>query len=427
MLLALAILVWPATGSAQNIQTYFPSGVSGYDQGLGVTVLSRLRPLYETPSLRVGGFNVSSNLDDSLSYNSNVNGTPGSGSWGNRTSASVSVDSDWSRNNLDATLGVSHNQWFSFPDESETDWNVGLAGGYTIGDDSLQAAYSHQISHQIGVSIGTVTSETPVLDQTDSAHLGYVVNLSRFTITPDISISAYRYGTATVLGVPLNEQFLDRNVVAAGITTRYSMNDEGGLLAVMRGVTSNFTTPAPGQPSNNSKSIQFLGGLDYQAKGVWRYRLLVGVEVREFQSAQYPTHIGPIAEGSVIWTPTDLTTLTATLLREIEDPQSAGTNGYSLTQANLVLDHEFMRNVFLQAHGRVQYAQYLQTGGGTQTGLGIGGSVSWLLNRRVRLSLGYDFNQITGSSNGINALNQYTSQSSEFTQQQVALTVHFAL
>jgi hypothetical protein len=427
MLASLAALAWPAIGKAQNIQTYFPSGVSGYDQGLGVTVLSRLRPLYETPNVRVGSFIISPNLDESVFHNSNVNGTPGSGSWGNRTSASVSAGSDWSRDNLDASIGVSHNQWFSFPGESTTDWNFGLAGGYTIGNDSLQAAYSHQTSHQIGVSIGTVTSETPVLNQTDSAHLGYTVNLSRFAITPDLSVSAYRYGTATVLGVPLNEQFLDRNVVAAGVTTRYSMSDEGGLLAVLRGVTSNFVTPAPGQLSNNSKSILLLGGLDYQAKGVWRYRLLVGMEVREFQASQYPTHTGPIAEGSVIWTPTDLTTLTGTLSRVIEDPQSAGTNGYTFTQANLVLDHEYRRNIFLQVHGGVQYAQFLQTGGGTQTGFNTGGSVSWLLNRRIRLSLGYDFTLLTGSSGSINSLNQATVTSSQFRQQQVGLTVHLAL
>lgn len=329
MLASLALLAWPLTGRAQNIETYFPTGTFGYDQELGVTVLSRARPLYETPSVHVGSFIVSPNLDNSLSYNSNVNGTPGSGSWGNRTSASVSVGSDWSRDNLDASLGVSHNQWFSFPDESETDWNIGLAGGYTIGNGSLQAGYSHQTSHQIGVSIGTVTSETPVLDQTNSAHLGYPANFSRFAITPDLSVSAYKFGTATVLGVPLNEQFLDRDVVAAGVTTRYSMSDEGGLLGVLRGITSNFTTSVPGQPSNNSKSILLLGGLDYQAKGVWRYRLLLGVEVREFQSSQYPTHTGPIAEGSVIWTPTELTTLTGTISRAIEDPQSAGTNGYT--------------------------------------------------------------------------------------------------
>ena len=427
MLGKLVVVAWPAKSEAQNIQTYFPSGIAGYDKELGVTVLSRLRPLYDTPEVRIGGFVVSPDLDQALFYNSNVNGDPNSASWGSRTSASVLASSDWVRDSLGASIGFSHNQLFAFPDESYTDWNVGLAGGYTIGDGLLQAAYSHQTYHQIGVNIGTVTSETPVEDQIDTVHLGYTSNFSQFTITPDLSASAYRFGTATVSGIPQNQRFLDRNVIAGGVTGRYSMNDQGGLLVVLRGITSNFANQLPGQPSNDSKSMLLLGGIDYQAKGVWRYRLLVGVEVRTFQAAQFPTHTGPIVEGSVIWTPTELTTVTGTLSREIEDPQTAGTNGYTLTQARLVVDHEFLPNIFAQMRGGVQYAQYLQKGGGSQTGLDFGARVTWLLNRKLRLSLDYNFTGITGNGSSVNSFNQSPTTTSQFKQSLVALTLHFAL
>jgi hypothetical protein len=426
-LVGLAVLALPAKVQAQEIQSYFPSGVFGYDQELGVTVLSRARPLYETPGVRVGSFVVSPSLDEALFYNSNVNGTPGSASWGSRTSASVSAGSDWSRNSLNTSIGVSHNQLFELPGESYTDWNVGLAGGYTIGDSMLQAAYSHQTYHQIGVNIGSVTSETPIQNQTDSADLNYTFNIGRFAITPDLSASAYQFGNATVLGATLNQKFLDRNVVAGGVTTRYSLNDEGGVLAVLRGDTTDYISPQRGQPSDNSKSVLLLGGLDYQAKGVWRYRLLAGVEVREFQAPQYPTHTGPMVEGSVIWTPTELTTVTGTVSRRLEDPLTGGTNGFSLTQANFVVDHELRRNVFLQLRGDAQYAQFLQSGGGTQSGFGIGGGVTWLLNRRIRLSFEYDFTSVTGSSRSVNSLGQTTSTNNLTTQSQVALLLHFAL
>lgn len=423
----LAISAWPSVSEAQNIQMYFPSGTTGYDRELGITVLSRLHPLYETPSLHVGSFVVIPSFDESLFYNSNVNGIPGSSSWGSRTSGSLGVRSDWDRNSLAASLGFSHNQFFSFPNESFTDWNVGLAGGYTIGDGSIQAGYAHQTYHQIGVSIGTISSTTPVQNQVDSAHLDYTLNFSRFTVVPDISISAYRYGTATVLGVPLNQQFLDRDVFAGGVTTRYSMSDVGSLLLVARGLASDFVSPTPGQPSNNSDSFLLLGGFDYQAKGVWRYRLLAGVEVRTFQASVYPTHTGPIIEGSVIWTPTELTTLTGTLSRTIEDPQTVGTNGYTLTQGQLVVDHELRRNVFLQMRGSVQYAQYLQTGGGSQAGFSGGGRATWLLSRRLRLSADYTFTKITGSSTSLGSFNQSIATGGQFTQSLLTITLHLAL
>ncbi len=92
-------------------------------------------------------------------------------------------------------------QLLSLPNDNYTDWNVGLNGGYTIGDSMLQAAYSHQTYHQIGANIGSVTSETPIGNQTDSADLSHTFDVGRFAITPDLSASAYRFGNASVPGV----------------------------------------------------------------------------------------------------------------------------------------------------------------------------------------------------------------------------------
>lgn len=195
------VSAWPATAAAQNIPLYFPSGVGGFDQGIGVTVLSRLRPLYETSGIHADGFVINPALDQSLFYNSNVTGTAGSGSWGERTSASVSATSDWERNRLGGTIGVSNNQFLALPNDAYTDWNVGIGGGYTINDSLLEAAYSHQLYHQVGVVIGATTSQTPVRDQTDTAHSDYTFNFGPYSITPDVSVSDYRYGTATVQGV----------------------------------------------------------------------------------------------------------------------------------------------------------------------------------------------------------------------------------
>lgn len=412
---------------AQAILSYFPSGNAGYDQELGVTVLSRARPLYEPPGIRVGSFVVRPNLDQALLYNSNVNGIVGSGSWGTSTAGSVSANSDWARNSLAASVGFDHNQFFSFPHESYTDWNVGIAGGYTIDQSLLSAAYSHQAYYALGNTLGATRTQTPTLDQIDSAQVGYTFKLSTLSITPTASASAYRYGVSTVLGHQLNQRFLDRNVLAVGVDSRYSLSDEGALLVVMRGASSNFVNRQPGQPSDNSNSFQLLAGLDYQAQGPWRYSLLVGMEVRAFQASQFATRVAPIVEGSVTWTPTGLTTLTGTVSRAIEDPQSAGTNGFIATQAGLVVDHELLPNVFLEARGSGEIVEFLQNGGGQQTQLSAGAGASWLVSRNVRLALNYDYTSQTGGSAAATPLNPATLTTAPFRQSVIALTLHLAL
>jgi hypothetical protein len=416
---------WSTPGRAQNIQSYFPSGTAGYDQQLGVTVLSRLRPLYEPEGIRVGGFMVFPRADQSLFYNSNVTGNPGSDSFGSRTSASIAAGSDWVRNSLNASASVDRHQFFSSKIDGYTDWNVGVAGGYTIGKSQLMLAYSHQSYTQLGTNIGEIPSETAVADQIDSVRTNYTFNFGRIAITPDVSATAYRFGTATVLGVPFSQEFLDRNVIAGGVTGRFSMSDQGGLLVAVRAVSSDFINPQPGQPSNDSTSFLLLGGIDFQPQGVWRYRLLIGLESRIFAFSQFKTHTAPIIEGSVIWTPSGVTTVTGVISRAIEDPQSAGTHGYDLTQARVVVDREVTRNLFLQARGGIQFAQYLQAG--TQTNLTIGGGATWLLNRSMRLSLDYDFTAQTGASHPETVSNLGTLTSGQYNRSFLALTLHLAL
>ena len=43
---------------------------------------------------------------------------------------------------------------------------------------------------------------------------------------------------------------------------------------------------------------------------VWRYRLLLGWEQREFAATAYATHGAPVAEGELIWSPSGMDTVT---------------------------------------------------------------------------------------------------------------------
>lgn len=424
-LAGVSLLPWPASLHAQGIGSYFQSGIPGFDQQLGVTVQSRLRPLYSTPGIDIDGFNVRPRLDQSVLYNTNPAGTSGPGSWVSHTSAGVSANSLWTRNSLGITAGVDNFEYFSLPTLDHTNWNIGVGGGYTIGDSQLALIYSHQTSYQIGTSIGTVQSETPLQIQTDTVDLNYAFDFGRFTVTPDVSASSNRFGTATVLGVSLNQNYLDRNALSGGVTTRFSLSEEGGLLLVMRGTDNKFPNPLAGTPTNDSENFMLLGGLDYQAEGVWRYRLLAGVELSTFAAAQYSSDTSPVVQGSVIWTPTGVLTVTGTLSRSVQAPQSGGTNGFILTSANVVGDYELKRNILLQGRGGFQYVQYLQAG--TQTNFTFGASVSWLLNRKMRLSFDYDRTEQSGISGFSTPSNLNTLTTGSYNQSIVGLTLHLAL
>ncbi len=108
-----AVLLGPRHAWPQYVPDYFPTGVPGYNQEMGVTVVTRVRPLYTEPGVRLGGFLFYPRLTQSLGYNSNVAGThEGPGSWLVETNPSLQVQSDWSRNSLGASVSLDN---FRYP------------------------------------------------------------------------------------------------------------------------------------------------------------------------------------------------------------------------------------------------------------------------------------------------------------------------
>jgi hypothetical protein len=413
---------------AQYLQTYFPTTVPGYDQELGVTVLSRQRPLYEQPGIRAGGFLTKLGLDEGLGYNSNVLGTQsGSGSWVLQTAPSLSANSEWSRNSLGINLTVDNFQYWNTPLQSHTDATASIGGGYTIGRHDLTLAYSHLSLHQSPGDFGSVPSDSFVHYQVDDVRSDYTFDYGRFSFTPNVDARVYYFNTATIQGVRTSQTYRNRDVLSGGVTTRYALSDLRSLVLVLQGANSHFLQPAAGQPIYDSTSVMALGGLDYQASGVWRYQLLAGWEVREFQSPQFKTHSAPIVEGSAIWTPSGQTTVTGLLSRTIEDTVAEGTAGYVYTNAQLTVDHEYLRNVLLQGRAGVQLAQYLQAGT-TQTGFALGASVSWLLNRNMRLTADYDFTSRTGaSSTALGTPSIPAMSTGSYDRNLMLITLHFGL
>ena len=395
---ALVLAAFPA--HAQYIESFFQPTVPGFDRQAGVTVLSRLRPLYEQPGIRLGSFVANGSLDERVGFDSNITGIKGGPSSALvRTTPQVSAVSDWSRNRLGVSAGLDNYSYLSASKQDYTNYNASIGGGYTIGRHDLNVGYSHLRLHQLGTDIGAIATSTPIAYDVDAIRGDYTFDAGRFSFIPNVDARLYQFGTGVVGGQPTSQSYRDRTVLTGGVTTRYELSDQRSALLIVQGSSSHYVRPQPGATSNNSKTVLMLAGIDYQATGPWRYRLLVGGEVRDFESPRFSTRAAPVVVASLIWTPTGLTTLTGTVRREIEDVQAEGTAGYTYTTVQLIADHELRRNVLLQGRSSFQAAEYLQ-GGGSSTSVTVGGGATWLVNRRLRVYADYDFTRQTGSGGG---------------------------
>ena len=417
----LLLLIIASPAIAQNFDTYFAEGVPGYDLGRGVTVKSRLRPLFEPPGVRAGAFMLHPVLEEAAGYDTNVLGsTRPSGSWGIATRPSLLAASDWAGQSLAGFLSMDDIRMVNLPVQSQINWTALLGGGFDIGRDRVTLAAAHLSLHQLSTDIDALPSDKPIAYQVNDVRAGYTFNLPRMSIMPAVDFSQYNYDATTILGVASPQAYRNRNVGQGGITLRYELAPGRNLVMVSRAINTSYTQPQIGSPSRNSNGYVMLAGIDYDYDGVWRLRLLLGWEVRDFAAAQYGVHSAPMIEGGVIWTPTGLTTVIATISQSIEDAAQEGIIGYTYTTAKLRLDHEYFRNILLHASGTVQRAVFSQ-GGGAQNGLGLGAGVTWMMNRNLRLSTDYAFMAQQGNPNAqLTSTGNYHSNS-------VLMTLRFAL
>lgn len=420
-------MLLPGVARAQFVPNYFPSGIPGYDQSMGVSVVTRPRPLYAEQGAQVGPYVVRADLDESIGYNSNVGGVSGgSGSAVLGTAPSLTVQSDWSRNALGISLSADDLRYLDAPQQNTLSWTTGIGGSYSLGRGSLSLAYSHAEAYQAPTSIGSPTTATPIPFTADDFRANWVIDLGRIKATPNFELTLDRYGTADVINQPSNQSFRDANLIQGGVTFNYELSDQGSLLLVLQGIDSDYIKNVPGTPSLSSTSGLVLAGIDYQYDGVWRYQLLGGVEARTFAASGFGTRVAPIAQATAIWTPTRLTTLTGQLLRSLDQPTTVGTSGFTYDSAELRVDHEVLRNVLLNGEIGAQAAEYEQ-GGGTQVQYYTSAGATWLLNRHLSLTGQYTFTKqsSSGSSGAISAFSP--GPNSAYSQNLFLLTLHVGL
>ncbi len=394
---ALAVTV-PNYPSFSNLMSVLPLSVPGVNTDLGVTVLSRYQPDFNQEPMRSGSFIFTPQASQGVTYDDNVLGYRGGpGSWISDTNASIGVNSDWSRDKVGAFVGVDHGQYFNLPKDTRTDVTAAIGGALTLGSNDLDVAYSHLSLHQDPTQIGAIQASTPVPFSVEDFRADYSYDLGSLTLTPSVDFSMWRYGHAVIGGVDSDQSSLNRDVVQGGIAAKYQTGELWNVLFTLAGINAHYTRPQPGVPSPDSTSFVAMGGFDYQFTGNFKARVLAGLEGREFASSAYKSRLTPVGEADVVWTPTGVTSVMATLARSIEDPTVSGTTGFTYTRGEIEVDHELRRNIVLRGRIGAGVAEYLEQGA-TQVAVYGGLGMTWLINRSLQLIVDYQLSSQTGGA-----------------------------
>lgn len=403
--LALTVLALTALGSGRAhaqllLDQYLSADIPGVGIEPGVTVLSRRRPEYDPLGVRVGEVTILAQLLETFGFDDNVLGrATKKGSAVIESNAQVQGLYDHSDTRGFVTLNVDDNRFPQQDAQSFTNWSASIGGSHTFDRDILSASYTHLNLNQTVRDL-----DVPLLDQAlpfrvDAFRIDYRAQFSRVFIDPGLNVSSYNYSDGTVGGVPYLQGYRDRVVVEPNLTIGYELAPRESIVLVFRDDIGSYSNHTAGSVVRDFNDFAVLGGLDFEAGGIWRYRLLAGYETRQFTSSQIKSISEPVVEAEAIWNPSGRTTLTGSATRHVQDSANENTVGFTETALGLQVDHEVRRNVLVQAKASYLLDNYSQ-GGGSQDLYDARGAATWLLNRNMALVASYEFTHRISSGSG---------------------------
>ena len=405
-----------------------PPEVAGVATEPDVTVAGRRRPAYDSPGIRAGAFIIQPSATENAGYESNVLGTSNPrGSVLLQTQAALTASTDQSRGSASAAVSVNDMRYTDQPSQSHTDWTARLGGAYFLGRDTLAVQFAHmqlaQTLQDLDVS-RFLNQALPI--QIDDGRISYRSEFARTFLVPALEVSRYSFNSGLANGFVYAQDFRNRIVVQPSITAGYELAPRRSLVAVVRNAIASYSTALPGMAKRDYNDTTVLGGIDYDVSGILRLRALAGYEVRNFNASQYRAITGPVAEASVAWNVTGLTTLTGTVTRAIQDSSDTSTAAVTESTALLRVDHEYLRNVLLQANAGLAVDQYRNSGNQKLYTLGTG--ATYLVNRNMTLGGTYTFlRRDSGSNVNVNIAGDGPNLGGNYTDHRILFQLRLGL
>jgi hypothetical protein len=368
----MALSVSTSGAEALELDSLLPVDVPGYGNPLGVSILDRVHPEYAPSDIAFGTLAFSPTVNAGIGYDSSPNGL-GTGSAAFNLNPSLLA--------ADAQLGFGAyfaGAFSNYPEAAEQN-----TAGYTIAlgeiallpRETLTLAAAAVGTQETGFGFNAATFSSPVSATVKDIRGSDKILLGMLTLTPRFSVSHFAFA-----GYPSQ----DRTDYRQSITGEFTSGGPARFVTLLQATESQYQ-----QPIFDANTFGMLFGVADQATGIWQLRMLAGIATREPKIGK--PLVAPVVEASLSWMPTELDSLSFDLAREIDDPDQESAEGYTLSEAEISIAHEYLRNVIITGSAKAGQALFFNSPL-TETLFNLLAAINWHLNRALAVEARYAFN-----------------------------------
>lgn len=362
-----------------------------YSRGRNISVMERERPESQAQGIPSGGFTLLPRLNVTTGYIDNVYSLPEkTGDAVVDINPEVRINSNWSRNRLNATVGGNFRRFFDETLKNENGWYGRLGGRYEIGLESAieVTARAEKLYESRFSPSTTIDVQSSVPYRTNQLRVVAENRRGRLRLAAAGSFENYDFQPVIdSAGVSLPQDNRDREIWTGSALAEYGLSPDTSVFAQITYEDTNYGTElSPGIDNRDSKTVRGVVGTSLDLSALVRGRIGIGYVVRDYQSPLYRNIKGLAAEAELEYFLSPITTLGFSLRRRIDDASIPDSSGYISTAGGVRIDHELLRNLILM--GRVNYEVGDYRGIDSHVNVfRISGGARYLMTRRVSLRL----------------------------------------
>lgn len=373
-----------------------------------ISVRQRPHPEYDALGIRSGAFVVFPEVTGLVEYNDNIYGAADGplDDFIFRVQPQVTMNSTWSRHYVEAFARGSINRYNDYTTEDNEEYSFGGNGrlDFFRGTNVNLGGDYNRITEPRTSSNTAVGSVDPIQYDLTQFNVAGSREFNRMKLSARGDYRKFDYDDGrTASGVSLEQDDRDREITVFMGRADYALSPATAIFVQGSVNKRQYRLKPPAAViDRDSDGYEALAGANFELTALVRGEIAAGYISQKFDNVARDKINGLGARAQVEWFPTQLTTVTFTGTRSIEDAGIVGSTGYLSTNVGAQVDHELRRNIILSGqvnYGHDEYDGIERTDKRWTAGL----SGTYLLNRRLGVVARYNYFDQTSSGVGSRA------------------------
>lgn len=330
------------------------------DRGRNTSVLDRERPEFEARGIRQGTFLVFPKLEVGAAYSSNVFGLSNRaiGDAFLTVDPSLSVQSQWSTHSLSVNSSARIRRFATETPKNETGFQERLDGRIDFdrrttlaGGTVFERLYEQRSSGSFPADALASSSfyRTKVFGR-----LAREEGSLRSILAADYTHLTFD-NVAALNGGVLDQKERNRDVLLLTGRVDYALTPDASVFGDGSYSTIDYQRRLlTGADNRDGDEMRISGGASFDLTALVRVAVAAGYVRRRFYSALYGGFGGLTVEARVEYFVSQLTTLSATARRYVEESDFVGSGVYYSSALSFGVDHELQRNLLLNVHANYE-------------------------------------------------------------------------